>query len=84
MANAQTPAFLGAMPAFWGRYFYAPGQIDSSGEPDSHYSVGENAFLRAGNIRLMPIARQTGNVTGRAVVLISGDPAKPYGMLDWR
>lgn len=66
LANAQSGTFLGQKTAFWGRYFYAPGQINSQGKPDSHYSSAENAFLRSNNIRLMPIARQTGNVGGDA------------------
>jgi hypothetical protein len=62
LAHAQSPSFLGQMPAFWGRYFYAPGQINSSGHRDSHYSAAENGFLRSNGIRLLPLARQTGNV----------------------
>jgi len=62
LANAQSNAYLGQKPAFWGRYLYAPGQMDSSGQRDSHYSAAENAFLRSNNIRLMPIARQTTHV----------------------
>ncbi len=67
LGNAQSNTYLGQPPAFWGRYFYAPGQINSSGKKDTHYSAKENAFLRASNIRLLPVARQTGNV---------GDPNK--------
>jgi hypothetical protein len=58
---------FGTAPAFWGRYFYAPGQINSSGHHDNgHYSAGENALLRANSIRVLPIARQTGNIAGDA------------------
>ena len=66
LANAETASFLGRNPVFWGRYFYAPGQKNSAGKPDSHYSAAENGFLRANNIKLLPIARQTGNVGGDA------------------
>jgi hypothetical protein len=64
LANATSPSFLGQSPAFWGRYFYAPGQIDSSGKKDTHYSAAENGFLRSNGIRLLPLARQTDNVGG--------------------
>jgi hypothetical protein len=60
--NAISKSYLGQAPAFWGRYFYAPGQINSSGRKDSHYSAAENGFLRNNGIRLLPLARQTGRV----------------------
>lgn len=63
LANASSFSFLGQSPAFWGRYFYAPGQINSSGHKDSHYSAAENGFLRSHGIRLLPLARQTGRVS---------------------
>jgi hypothetical protein len=63
LANATSGTYLGQMPAFWGRYFYAPGQIDSTGHKDTHYSAAENGFLNGKGIRLLPLARQTGNVT---------------------
>jgi hypothetical protein len=62
LANATSADYLGQAPAFWGRYFYAPGQINSSGHKDSHYSAAENGFLRSNGIRLLPLARQTGRV----------------------
>jgi hypothetical protein len=62
LANSQSGAYLGRAPQFWGRYFYAPGQINSSGHRDSHYSASENAMLRSRGIRLLPIARQTSHV----------------------
>src|ERR1700753_2637992 len=62
LTNATSQAYLGQAPAFWGRYFYAPGQINSSGQKDSHYSAAENGFLHGKGIRLLPLARQTGNV----------------------
>lgn len=50
-------------PAFWGRYFYAPGQLASGGHRDpDHYASAESSLLRAHGIRVLPIARQTGNV----------------------
>jgi len=70
LSNARTPTYLGQMPALWGRYFYAPGQINSSGNKDTHYSAAEGSFLRANGIRLMPVARQTGNVGGNAATAI--------------
>jgi hypothetical protein len=62
LANASSSSYLGQKPAFWGRYFYAPGQINSDGHKDSHYSAAENGFLRRNGIRLLPLARQTGHV----------------------
>jgi hypothetical protein len=60
--NAATQ--IGA-PVFWGRYFHAPGQKNSSGHVDSgHYSAAENKILRQNNCRLLPIARQTNLVGG--------------------
>ena len=46
---------LGSVPAFWGRYF---GLI----HPEDSYTAREAPFLRARNIRLLPIARQTDHV----------------------
>jgi hypothetical protein len=52
-------------PLFWGRYFHAPGQIDSRGKKErNHYSSAENQVLRRNACRLLPIARQTGRVGG--------------------
>jgi hypothetical protein len=62
LANSQSSAYLGRAPQFWGRYFYAPGQINTAGHRDSHYSAAENALLRARGIRVLPIARQTSHV----------------------
>ena len=62
LANAQSKDYLGARPQFWGRYFYAPGRINSAGKKDTHYAPAENALLRANSIRVLPIARQTANV----------------------
>jgi hypothetical protein len=61
LANAKT--YLGKMPQFWGRYFYAPGQRNAAGQVDSHYSSAESDYLRAQNIRVLPIARQTSHVS---------------------
>lgn len=62
LANSQSGAYLGRAPQFWGRYFYAPGQLNTSGYRDSHYSAAENAMLRSRGIRVLPIARQTSHV----------------------
>jgi hypothetical protein len=62
LANASSASYLGQAPAFWGRYFYAPGQINSQGHRDTHFSAAENGFLRSKSIRLLPLARQTGHV----------------------
>jgi hypothetical protein len=67
LLNASSSSYLGTKPQFWGRYFYAPGQINSSGKKDTHYSSAENALLHDNGIRLIPIARQTGRVTRGAV-----------------
>jgi len=63
LLNAASSSYLGKKPQFWGRYFYAPGQMNSSGKKDTHYSSAENAFLHENGIRLIPIARQTVRVT---------------------
>jgi hypothetical protein len=62
LANSQSGAYLGRAPQFWGRYFYAPGQINTAGHRDNHYSAAENSVLRSRGIRLLPIARQTSHV----------------------
>jgi hypothetical protein len=62
LANAQSKVYLGQAPLFWGRYFYAPGQINAAGKRDTHYASTENALLRAHKIRVLPIARQTTHV----------------------
>lgn len=66
LSNARLGTYLGQMPTLWGRYFYAPGQINSAGHKDTHYAAAEGGFLRANGIRLLPVARQTGNVGGTA------------------
>lgn len=61
-----------ARPAFWGRYFYAPGQTTSTGAHDpDHYSPREHAFLRANGIRVLPICRQTGHVGGTSAQAVT-------------
>src|SRR5215471_2896324 len=62
LANARSQDYLGRAPQFWGRYFYAPGQINAAGKRDTHYAPAENGLLRASNIRVLPIARQTAHV----------------------
>jgi hypothetical protein len=64
--NARSKTYLNQAPEFWGRYVYAPGQQNSLGKQDSHYSQAENALLRAQGIRLLPIARQTNHVNQAA------------------
>jgi len=63
LVNGQTlvalaVAHYGRAPVFWGRYF-SPG---NSWAEYRHKS--ENAILRANNIRVLPIAQQTGKVNG--------------------
>ena len=61
-------------PAFWGRYFYGPGQTASSGRHDSdHYAPTESRFLRIRNIRVLPIARQTGHVGDPQQAVVDAD-----------
>jgi hypothetical protein len=62
LTNAISKSYLGQAPTFWGRYFYAPGQLDAQGQKASHYSAAENGFLRSNGIRLLPFARQTARV----------------------
>jgi hypothetical protein len=73
LANARSQAYLGRPPQFWARYFYAPGQVNTSGRRDTHYSAAENAMLRANAIRVLPIARQTTHV---ATVSTAADDAR--------
>ena len=49
---------FGEDPVFWGRYFKGPGNSD----PVQYQAHLENAALRARNIRLLPVARQTNHV----------------------
>jgi hypothetical protein len=51
---------FGAMPALWGRYFKKPGFAED------YQQTVEGAVLAANDIRLLPIARQTGRVAGSA------------------
>jgi hypothetical protein len=51
---------LGSNPLFWGRYFKGRNNPD-----DAQYKPArENSILRAHNIRVLPIARQTNHVVG--------------------
>lgn len=63
-ARAGSDGMLGQSPAFWGRYFHAPGQKNARGQVVSHYSAAENAFLRSKFVRVLPVARQTVHVGG--------------------
>ena len=51
---------FGETPVFWGRYFTST----STGGNVEYRHLKENKALRASNIRLLPIARQTKNVDG--------------------
>jgi hypothetical protein len=53
-------ALLGATPIFWGRYFTS---ISTAGNVEYRHAQ-ENPLLNAAGIRLLPVARQTGNVNG--------------------
>jgi len=66
LTNASSSSYVGQAPQFWGRYFYAPGQLNAAGNKDSHYAASESALLRAKGIRVLPIARQTALVGGNA------------------
>jgi hypothetical protein len=56
----QATKMLGETPILWGRYF-----TNSSGGGDAEYRhLRENELLRGKGIRVLPIARQTGNVSG--------------------
>lgn len=50
----------GLTPVFWGRYFKRPGFAQD------YQPALENPIMRANNIRLLPIARQTNRVAGTA------------------
>ena len=53
-------SLYGRAPAFWGRYFKGPGN-----QGGAHYHPGhESSVLAAQNVRVLPIARQTSNVSG--------------------
>jgi hypothetical protein len=51
---------LGATPAFWGRYFIS---VATTGTVEYRHAQ-ENAPLNQAGVRLLPIARQTGHVSG--------------------
>jgi hypothetical protein len=57
---ASAASLLGAAPAFWGRYFTS---VTTSGTVEYRHAQ-ENAPLNQAGVRLLPIARQTGNVNG--------------------
>jgi hypothetical protein len=50
---------LGQAPTFWGRYFKGPGNAD----PAQYQAGQESPFLKQNNIKVLPIARQTPNVS---------------------
>lgn len=52
--------FFGEAPLFWGRYFKRPGNTST----EQYQAARENKALHDRNIRLLPLARQTGNVGG--------------------
>ncbi len=52
-------SLYGEMPVFWGRYF-----TSTSGSSFEYRHLKENQPLRDNQIRVLPIARQTGNVNG--------------------
>jgi len=60
LVDAAIEAF-GMQPAFWGRYFSSPGK-------SAYKAPLESPILSANNIRLLPIARQTNNVTKAAAI----------------
>lgn len=51
---------FGETPVFWGRYFTS---ASTAGNVEYRH-LKENQLLRDNNIRVLPIARQTGNVNG--------------------
>src|SRR5262245_52498369 len=53
---------IGQQPKFWGRYFKRAETID----PPHYNHQLESNFLRANNIRVLPLARQTNRVAGSA------------------
>jgi hypothetical protein len=50
---------IGQAPVFWGRYFKGPGNPD----PAQYQAGQESSFLKSNNIKVLPIARQTPNVS---------------------
>jgi len=61
LITAATKA-IGTTPSFWGRYFTSP---QTSGVVEYRHAT-ENPILEAAGIRVLPIARQTNNVSGDA------------------
>ncbi|HUA99537.1 MAG TPA: hypothetical protein VMA34_14500 [Terracidiphilus sp.] len=57
-----TTNLLGAPPAFWGRYFTSV----AAGGGAEFRRAAENQMLNAAGIRVLPVARQTQNVSGSA------------------
>jgi hypothetical protein len=56
----QSTDLYGTAPVFWGRYFTSP---TTTGTAEYHHAT-ENGPLNAAGVRVLPIARQTGNVGG--------------------
>jgi hypothetical protein len=50
---------LGHLPVFWGRYFKQPGDTSSI----QYQATLESDFFNSNGIRVLPVARQTGNVS---------------------
>jgi hypothetical protein len=58
----QAADFFGSVPVFWGRYFTS---VAATGVVEYRH-LRENAVLRAQNVPVLPIARQTKRVNGTA------------------
>jgi hypothetical protein len=57
---AKSTEVMGTTPSFWGRYFTS---VQTTGAVEYRHAV-ENAILAAKGIRVLPVARQTNDVSG--------------------
>jgi hypothetical protein len=73
----KAKAVIGAAPSFWGRYFTSP---QTGGTVEYRHAV-ENAVLAANNIRVLPIARQTNNVSGSGATGFSDGTANAADLI---
>jgi hypothetical protein len=77
LVNTATQQF-GQSPLFWGRYFTSP---TTGGEVEYRHG-SESPILAQHNIRLLPVARQTGHVGGSQQQGVSDAQANVSDFLD--
>jgi len=68
---------FGKDPVLWGRYFKGPGDTNHF----QYQAALENAALKARNIKLLPIARQTNHVGGNHALAVSDAQTQVDGLI---